>query len=214
MTGSPLFEKISMKNVSCLPAVFFVAAFALSVSAADSQPRVLTEKEAGSFRDIVVNRETKRENYRVLERLIAEKRSFFKTVAETLAKDHQVASDASYTYTAADKTLYLLSTNGVAKGKDPKKVVVKKFKSDADSLPLRKLMASRLQTESQLAVLAVLAEENRQEMLGWDSHLYKTFNLKTDVRYQIKKRDDGKYELVELSEKRCLIPKGEINHDE
>jgi hypothetical protein len=176
-----------------------VCMFAVA-SWAEPRPRVLTEKEADAFRSIVVNRETKRANFSVLERLIAEKRASLKTVADALAKDWQVKSDANYTYTAADKALYLLSTNGVAKGKAPKKTVVKKFKTDDESLPLRKLMASRLHVENQLAVLTALAEENRQETLGWDSHLRKTFDLKPEARYQLKKRDDGSSELVELPE--------------
>lgn len=178
--------------------VSFFVLFVFAAVAADSPSRVLTEKEAETFRNIVIKREVKRENFLVLERLAAEKRAFFKTVSETLDKEHQVSMDASFTYIAADKTLYRLSTNGVAKGKEPKKTVVKKFKSEDESLPLRKLMASRLQTENQLAALAVLSDENRQETLGWDSLLRKTFNLEPTGRYQIKKLDNGGYELFKL----------------
>lgn len=175
------------------------AAFSvLSVWGAETQPRVLNEKEAESFRRIVANRELKRENYQVLQRLLAEKRSYFKTVADALAKDHQVAPDASYSYIDADKTLYKLSINGVAKGKAPKKTVVKKFKSDEESLPLRKLMVARQTVENEIAVLAALASENGQETLGWDAHLRKTFNLDPKTRYQVKKRADGSYALLEL----------------
>ena len=185
---------------------FFSALFAFVAVAADSQPRVLTEKEAETFRNIVVKREVKRENFLVLERLLAEKRVFFKTVSETLDKEHQVSADASFSYIAADKALYRLSTNGVAKGKEPKKTVVKKFKSEDESLPLRKLMASRLQTENQLATLAALSEENRQETLGWDSLLRKTFNLAPTGRYQIKKLDNGGYELLKLPDEEKETP--------
>ena len=161
-------------------------------------PRVLAEKDAETFRDIVVKRETNRANFIALERLRAEKSAAYRTVADQLAKEHDVKADADYTYVAADKTLYLLSTNGVAKGKEPKKTVVKKFGTDDESLPLRKRMASRLQLENQLIVLATLSEESRQETLGWDAHLRKTFSLDPDARYQLKKRDDGAYEITEL----------------
>ena len=178
----------------------------LSASAADTKPRVLTEKEAETFRNIVVKREVKRENFLVLDRLVTEKRTLFKTVSETLAKEHQVTTDASFTYVADDKTLYQLSTNGISKGKPPKKIVVKKFKTEDESLPLRKLMATRLQVENQLATLAALAEENRQETLGWDSLLRKTFNLEPTGRYQIKKLENGGYELVKLPDEEKETP--------
>ena len=192
-------------GLRCTCAVLSVLV-ACVVSAVDAQPRVLTEKEAETFRNIVVKREVKRENYLVLERLLAEKRALFKTISETLEKEHQVSSDASFTYIAADKTLYRLSTNGVAKGKEPKKNVIRKFKTEEESLPLRKLMASRLQTENHLATLTALSEENRQETLGWDSLLRKTFNLAPTGRYQIKKLDNGGYELLELPEEKNEKP--------
>ena len=168
---------------------------------AEEVSRVLTEKEAETFSAIVVKRETKRQNALVLDRLVADKRAAFKIIAEALDKDYGLKSDASYTYTAAEKTLYVFSTNNVAKGKEPKKTVVKKFKNEDDSLPLRKLMAARIQLENQLTVLLALAEENREETLNWDAHLRKTFNLKSSARYEIKKRDDGTVELVELPPK-------------
>jgi hypothetical protein len=202
----PAAQRLVQHPLPALAKVFlaFAAAVFLCVdrTIAESAPRTLTEKEVETFRNIVIKREVKRENYLVLERLLAEKRAFFKTVAETLAKEHQVKPHASYTYVAADKTLYHLSTNGVAQGKAPKKTVVKKFKSDEESLPLRKLMVTRQQAENQLAVLAALAEENRQETFGWDAHLRKTFNLAPDVRYQLKKLDGGRCELVELSDEK------------
>ena len=187
----------------CLLLVSVCAAVvgALGVSpafSAEAKPRILTEKEAEMFGNIVVNRETKRQNFLVLERLVADKRALWKVVSESLAKDHQLKPDAAYTYIAADKTLYQLSTNNVAKGKEPKRTVVQKFKTDDESLSLRQLMANRIQIENQLAVLLTLAEENREETLGWDAHLRKTFNLKPVARYEIKKRDDGKIELLEL----------------
>jgi len=175
-----------------------VAFFASSAFSAEAKPRVLTEKEAEVFGNIVVNRETKRQNFLVLERLIAEKQALWKIVSDSLAKEHQLKPDATYTFTAADKTLYLVSTNNVPKGKEPKKTVVQKFKTDAESLPLRQLMASRIQVENQLVILNALAEENREETLGWDAHLRKTFDLKPVARYEIKKRDDGAFELLEL----------------
>jgi len=178
--------------------VFALAVFSLNAFSADTQPHTLSEKEVELFRKIVINRETKRQNFLVLERLVEEKQSLWKVTSDSLDKNHLVKPDASYTYVAADKTLYLLSTNGVARGKEPKKIVVTKFKTEADALPLRKLMATRLQIENQLAVLNTLAEENRQETLGWDAHLRKTFNLKEAVRYEIKKRDDGVFEIIEL----------------
>ena len=172
------------------------------VFSSEAKPRVLTEKEAEVFGNIVVNRETKRQNYLVLERLIADKQAVWKIVSDALNKDHQLKPDATYTFTAADKTLYLVTTNNVPKAKEPtKKTVVKKFKTDAESLPLRQLMAQRIQIENQLVILNGLAEENREETLGWDAHLRKTFNLKPVSRYEIKKRDDGAIELVELPAK-------------
>jgi len=170
-------------------------------SASETKSRILTEKEAEVFGNIVVNRETKRQNFLVLERLIAEKQALWKIVAGSLEKEHQLKPDATYTFTAADKTLYLVSTNNVPKGKEPKKTVVQKFKTDAESLPLRQLMANRIQIENQLVVLNGLAEENREETLGWDAHLRKTFDLKPVARYEIKKRDDGAFELIELPAK-------------
>ena len=195
-------QRVGMTVKAWVCAVFVSTAVALSVFADDPKPRVLSEKEAETFSTVVVNRETKKQNYIALERLVAEKQALFKTVASSLASNHQVKPNESYTYVAADKTLYLLSTNGVAKGKEPKKTVVTKFKTDEESLPLRKLMATRLQIETQLGVLAALAEENKQEALGWDAHLRKTFDLKPAVQYEIKKRDDGAFEISELPEKK------------
>ena len=185
--------------------VLFAVQLAFTASAED-KPRVLTDKEAETFKNIVAKREMKRANFLVLERLLVEKRTLFKTLSETLDKEHQVSTDASFSYIADDKTLYRLSTNGVAKGKEPKKTVVKKFKNDDESLPLRKLMASRLQTENQLVALAVLSEENRQETLGWDALLRKTFNLEPDGRYQIKKLEKGGHELLKLPEEKNEKP--------
>jgi len=185
-------------SVCVAGAVMFLVSPAFS---AEAKPRILTEKEAEVFGTIVVNRETKRQNFLVLERLIADKQALWKIVSESLAKDHQLKPDAAYTYIAADKTLYLLSTNNVAKGKEPKRTVVQKFKTDAESMPLRQLMASRIQIENQFVVLNALAEENREETLAWDAHLRKTFDLKPVARYEIKKRDDGAVELVELPAK-------------
>jgi len=192
MSGNKQFADVCWLNALA------VALLAQTTFSDEPKPRVLTEGEAATFSSIVVNRETKRQNFFALERLIADKQALFKKVSDSLAKDHQVKTDASYTYVAADKTLYLLSTNGVARGKEPKKTVVAKFKNEEDSLPLRKLMATRLQAENQLAVLNTLAEENRVATLDWDAHLRTTFGLKPSARYEVKKRDDGAFELVEL----------------
>jgi len=178
-----------------------VVLLASAAFANEAKPRILTEKEAEVFGNIVVNRETRRQNYVVLERLIADKQALWKIVSDSLNKEHKLAPDATYTFTAADKTLYLVSTNNIPKGKEPKKTVIKKFKTDEESLPLRQLMAQRILIENQLVILNGLAEENREETLGWDAHLRKTFNLKPVARYEVKKRDDGAVELIELPAK-------------
>ena len=174
------------------------AALVSSVCAADAKPRVLTAKEAETFGTVVVNREQKRQNFIVLERIIADKQKLLKAVSDSLAANHQLKPDASYSYIAADKTLYLITTNGLPKGaKEPKKTVVQKFKTEEESMPLRKLMATRLQIENQLATLLALAEENKSDALGWDAYLRKNFDLLPNVQYEVKKNADGAFEIVE-----------------
>lgn len=190
-----IFSKVGFAFFSF---VFIFLSSTQCALAAGTQPHVLTLKEATKFRNIFVKLEVKRENTLILKRLLAEKQSLFKTIAASLAKDHLVKQDAVYKFVVSDNTLYRLSTNKVAKGKEPKREVIKKFKTGKDSLPLRRLMVSRLQCEKQISVLTTLIEENRQETQGWDALLRKTFDLKPTVQYQIKKRDDGTFEIIEL----------------
>ncbi|MEI7947869.1 MAG: hypothetical protein WCJ02_14300 [bacterium] len=165
-------------------------------SSAQEVVKKLSKEEATNYIRTVATMKQAVGNQLVCKRMMEEKQKILKSMISIMQKDHGIDPDASYVFIAEEKTLFQVSTNKVAVGKEADRKLIKKFNTKEEAAPLTQLMSSRQRLERQIVSLAELTVENVQTSKRWEATLKKTFSLEPSSDYNIVKVSDSEYNLV------------------
>lgn len=165
-------------------------------SSAQEVVKKMSKEEATNYIRTVATMKQAVGNQLVCKRMMEEKQKILKSMISIMQKDHGIDPDASYVFIAEEKTLFQVSTNKVAAGKEADRKLIKKFNTKEEAAPLTQLMSSRQRLERQIVSLAELTVENVQTSKRWEATLKKTFSLEPSSDYNIVKVSDSEYNLV------------------
>lgn len=167
----------------------------LSVSAQEVV-RKMSKEDASRFTQAIDSLKQAKAEQIVCNHMLAEKQKMLKSLMSVMEKEHGLEPDKSYTFIAADNSLFQVSTNRVDAKKEPERKLIKKFKTKEEASPLVGQMADRQRIERQVLSLAELTLENRREAASWEESLKKVFNLESASTYTVKKISDSEYQLI------------------
>lgn len=168
----------------------------VSPSSAQEVVKKLSKEEATNYVRSVATMKQAIGNQLVCKRMMEEKQNLLKSMIAIMQKDHGIDPEASYVFVADENTLFQVSTNKVAAGKEADRKLIKKFKTKEEATPLTQLMSSRQRLERQIVSLAELTVENAQTSKRWEATLKKNFSLEPSSDYNIVKVSDSEYNLV------------------
>ena len=155
----------------------------------------LTKEQVAEFSGYVHNKDLRREELIVSDRLLVEKQGELKGLMEEMSKEFGISPDKSYTFEKETKSLYLLSTNQVDKAGKPARTLLRQMKTDGEAQYLSRLMIARRMTEQQIFVLAQIREEKSKECGLIDAKLRQAFKLDPQTSYRL---DEKTGQLIRL----------------
>ena len=168
----------------------------------------LDKARGADFQKAVTLRQLRSEELRVLARLVEEKKSELAGFNAKLKAICAMSDDAMYSYSATNRTLYLVSTNAThgATADQPALIPHHAFPNEEEAGVFLRTLGAKQVTQRQIDTFGDVIREKQAEYRLTDKYLSDNYGIRPDKNYRFDEKTGELFDLTPPEKGRKVKP--------